>query len=195
MAMTNRDKWILATMPAIFAGAIYLWGFGRPLSRSITESREQALKAQEGLVAVSVLSAKQDALEDLQEKLSEAKTLSERLAKGNAVSGSASIEDRAGAAQKLSQILAAHQLSVQRMSRQAATQMPPQAEALWKSAESQARFPPPQFWRVELTGSYPDLASALQSVSKCDEFIVPVSIEMSPAEAGETLKWSLTVWL
>src|SRR5687767_13114137 len=134
MAMTQRDKWILAAIPAIMTGLIYGWGYGRPLSRNISELQAQAVQAQQSVVPASVISAKQEAVDELQDKITAAKELSERLNKNSASGGLR--QDRTAASGTLMRLFNSHRVlvvSMKQLKSGTNEHVPPQMEALWKT--------------------------------------------------------------
>src|SRR5687768_12147847 len=134
MAMTKRDKWILAAMPAILTGLIYAWGYGRPVSRNISELRTQAVQAQQSVVSTSVISAKQEALDELQDKVNSARELSEGLNRNNA--GAGLRQDRTAASGTLMRLFNSHRVlvvSMKQLKSSTNEHVPPQMEALWKT--------------------------------------------------------------
>jgi hypothetical protein len=78
------------------------------------------------------------------------------------------------------------------------TQGQPVTDVEWLSQKQ--NMPAPEYWRVELVGSYGQMLDALKALSSSAEFIIPLTIEMESAEKkssdGKTLqKWALVVWI
>ena len=185
-ALTLRDKWLAAALPAmlvLLCGWIF---FLRPANRDLVKLR-QRVENQGPLIARQALVVR-------------AQTDRDDLEKATADQRSAPVEegvfDRNFAMQQVSQLCAEHGLSLNATVLEPAGKLPPALQEAASALSRVANATPPQVWRIELSGSYPGMVKLLGGLQKTKPLIVPLNLSME-ADKNERkpAKWVLTLWL
>ena len=184
-AMTQRDKWLAAALPALLTLLIGWLFFLRPAGREIASLRQRVqnqgtLEARKALVA----NAQADRA-DLENAIT-----SKRATPVDAES----VFDRNWALQQVSLLCAAHGLSLNKSAAEPGAQLSPTLkDALHALTATDAT---PQVWRLELSGAYPNVVKLLEGLQKSKPLIVPLNLSM---QTGKTERqpsiWVLTLWL
>jgi hypothetical protein len=186
-ALTTRDKWLAAALPALvtlLGGWIFVT---RPATRELASLR-QRVENQGPLIARQALVAGAQAdRADLEKVIAEKRTESTE---------HEGVFDRNWALQQVSRLCAAHGLSLNATAPEPGGKLPP---ALQEASTAYLRVPnaaPPQVWRIELSGSYPGVLKLLEGLQNSKPLIVPLNLSMQ-ADKNERkpATWVLTLWL
>lgn len=209
MAMTTRDKWLAAALPAIIAASIYLYFPGRAAQTQLTKARTELKAEQTQPSAVPALTAAMAEANKLQELLDASRGQAAKLALARPLAagrGPATI-DRGEPLRLISNALASRGLflvSSERLENSAKTSLPKSIQESWTKLPEANRPPDPQIWRFEIRGSFTSFHEACHELEKSNSFIVPLSVSMEPFSKEEVtkepglqryFKWTLTVWL
>lgn len=199
MTLSPRDKIIAALLPALLTLVGYNWLYGRPASQQMSALDARLASSQASPVDVSFLDEKRRAVEQLNAALATAEE-KKKLAQPRAALPSPNRPDRSKSLRTLTRQLADSGLTLVKTSRsEARVSAGPASTDLGWLAEKQS-MPAPEYWRVELLGSYAQMLDALKGLAASSDFIVPLTVEMEAANKssaeGESLqKWTLVVWL
>jgi hypothetical protein len=183
--MTTRDKWLSAALPALLT-LLLGWLIGlRPAGREIAQLRQRVHNLGSLESRKALLAAAQATRADLEKTVAE---------KRSAPAGDRIAFDRNWAMQQVSVLCDTHGLSLEKSNADPAAQLSPVLrDALPALAGS---GPPPQVWRLELSGSYPNVVKLLEGLRKAKPLIVPLNLSM---QSGKTERhpttWVLTLWL
>lgn len=183
--MNSRDKWLAAALPAMLTLLLGWLIWLRPAGREVGQLRQRVRNqgtrdSQQTLLAVA--QATRSELE---------KTLSD---KRGAIPNDQSVFDRNWAMQQVSVLCDANSLSLEKSTAETAAPLSP---ALKEALPAVTRNgTPPQVWRLELSGSYPNVVKLLDGLRKAKPLIIPLNLSM---QTGKTerhpTKWVLTLWL
>lgn len=177
--LTERDRWMLAILPAFLMVCFYSWLFLRPASREIRLLRGE-MATQEPL---AVLEAKRDAAGAESTRLSSELARLKSAAATNAALAPSAFHrsDRAGALQHLTSLCDQRGVTLVR--------------AASESTEAAVGVTN-QVWRLELRGAFADVNGLLGAIVAEQVAAIPVELSMTRAEnnAGLTA-WVLKVWL
>jgi hypothetical protein len=186
-SLTARDKWLAACLPA-FVTLLFGWLFFlRPSERSLSNLR-QRVENQGPLSARQALVVNTQAMRaDLEKAIAD---------KRSAPAEEGGVFDRNSAMQQVSLLCAANGLSLNATSHERGGRLPP---ALQEATAALTRAPntaPPQIWRIELSGTYPDMVKLLAGLQKSKPLIVPLSVSMQTGKnERKPATWILTLWL
>jgi len=197
MTQNPRDRWLMAVIPAILTLGLYLWVSGRPAGRALDDARAKLAGSDKSVPKMSELLAKQKIVEDLSDKLSDEKERSLHIAQ----SLSPGANDRAKAINGLSNMLTAKGLTLVKSAPNVGASMKYATTDIELLCKKQ-HMPAPQFWHVEMIGSYKQMLDTLQMISHSPDFIVPIGIEMNAGQEKATdlsddpdKRWALTLWI
>ncbi len=184
-AMSTRDKWIVATLLPVFTLFIGALVFLRPVARQIS-GLDQRVQNQGFLAARQALvAAAREENSRLEKAIAE---------KRRTPGGEDGVFDRNWAMQQVSQLCDANGLSLDKSSPDPAAQLSPALkEALPAFA---AGGTPPQVWRLEFSGAYPNVVKLLAGLQKAKPLIVPLNLSMQSGKTErQPASWVLTLWL
>jgi hypothetical protein len=194
---TNRDKWLLALIPAMLTAIFYVFSSGRTAQRAITDL--QAQLAKEADTPAPNVAGKQKALMALNERLAREKqhaaALKSAIAQLPGLDATTATR-RTNVLQRVHELFSEKKLLLVKSVKleHSSKGVPSQTEALAKRLTEQAGAPHAEFYQFELNGDYPKMLDTLQALDRSGLFIVPVSISMEPLKEGG-LRWLLTVWI
>lgn len=177
--LTERDRWLLAVLPAFLLVCFYSWQFLRPASREIRQLRGE-IAAQE---PVAVLEAKRDAAGAESTRLASELARIKAAAATNAVLAPSALHpsDRAGTLQRLTSLCDQRGVTLVRAA-------PESVEAAGGMTN--------QVWRLELRGAFADVNRLLGAIVTEQLAAIPVELSMTRAENSACLTaWRLKVWL
>lgn len=201
MTQNPRDRWLMAVIPAVFTMGIYLWGWGRPASRALDDARAKMVESDKSAPRMSDLLTKQKSVEDFSDKLADEKERALHITQNFMPNADA----RAKAINGLSSILTAKGLTLVKSAPNASGSKKEAITDVEQLCKKQ-HIPAPQFWQVEMIGSYQQMLDTLQMLSHSTDFIIPIVIEMNahPAVGREKApdltddpdkRWALTLWI
>jgi hypothetical protein len=196
MAKTVREKVVLAIFPAVIIVIAYVWMSARPGAQALQAAEielQQAKDSPSPMRKINELARESDRIAD---EIEVKKRELDRLAVASAGSSIGSRSDRNKALQRLTSVLSANNLMLLDSTR---LDENPLASAELQTLEkdiSAARDQKSQYWRITVAGSFSAMLNVLNGISKGDDMIVPVSIDMETPDAAENFRaWTLTVWL
>lgn len=186
-ALTIRDKWLAAALPALVTLLGGWFFFIRPANRELASLR-QRVENQGPLSARQLLAAQAQADRADLEKIIAEKRASQSEDEG--------VFDRNWALQQVSVLCATLGLSLNATAPEPAGKLPP---ALQDATAAFLRLPnstPPQVWRIELSGSYSSVLKLLEGLQKSKPLIVPLNLSMQvDKNERKPATWVLTLWL
>jgi hypothetical protein len=187
-ALTARDKWLAAGLPALMTLLLGWLVFLRPASREASLLRQRVQNQ-------GSLSARRTQVNAV---LAENATLEKSLAELEDPNDSPveTVFDRNWSLQYLSLFSARHGLSLDKTSLETAARLPPALQQAIPLLTNPPKAQQPQIWRLEFTGYYPAMVKLLEDLKDVKPLMVPLNISMEPAK-NERLpaKWVLTIWL
>ncbi len=183
-----REKWMLALLPAILILLIGWSFFLDPAAHQVEVLRAKVEK-------MGALSTRQAQV--AQVKVECAALQKSLAARRDAQSRQNFRFDRNRALQQVSKLCALQGLSLNATSADTTSaRLPPSLQDAAQATNTDEGATPPQFWRLELNGSYDAVVGLLDGLQDTAPLIVPLSLSM---ETGKTerqpAKWVLTLWL
>lgn len=185
-ALTTRDKWLAAALPALITllgGWIFV---ARPAARELATLRLRV--ENQGALSTRLAMAERAQLErgELEKLLNDSR---------NAVPEADGVFDRNLAMQQVSVLCTTHGLSLRATSPEPNGKLSP---AFQEAAAALLRLPnatEPKVWRIELSGSYPGVLKLLRDLQKSKSIIVPLNLSMEASDDGRNpANWILTLW-
>jgi hypothetical protein len=199
MKTTARDKWLMALIPALLTGVVYILFSGQAAGNALTAARAGEKSAEAAVPAPSALAAVQKALKAASDSLVLEKLRAAKLLAAKPPQAVAEVEQGTGTLRLLSQVVAEHKLSLiksEKLTDGKTKGVPESVLTLSKTMAERGTRPQPEFWLLKIRGSYQNMVAALQSLDQATLFIVPISVGMElPAVPGGELEWSLTLWI
>lgn len=182
---TTREKWMLALLPVVLTLLLGWAFFVRPADKQLALLKQRV--AAQGSAA-----AKRAQIDRArQERTSLEKTLK---ARQQAAEAEENTFDRNAAMQEVSALCSACGLSLNKTEQDLTGKLPKNlqeaASALGEGAT------PPQLWKLEFSGAYPEVIRLLDGLQKARPLIVPLAVSMQSGKTERTpASWVLTLWL
>lgn len=202
MALTTREKWILAAAPGLLTGFVYFFHTGKPAQLKSTAAIADLEKERAKPFDIRALQSLRDDLDKNEAAIEHAKDDSKLLSGAQAALLGPESEDRSGALHVISKAVEARGMklsSSERIDVGADAGLPARALAAWKPYAEKHHSPAPQIWRVIVRGSYPKMQEVCNDLLHAEVFVAPLSISMERPASGDPrgpeLFWTLTVWL
>jgi hypothetical protein len=207
MSMGARDKMILAFVPALLTVGIYSWMYARPMTQEVSGYNRKLAEMDAQPVNPILVAEKTKTYEVMSAAVSREKARASAHMPHAQLPSPVKQGDRSGTLRVLSrqlsdaglQLVTSQPYTPASTARTAPTGSTGQQGDIEWLAQKQ-NLPAPEYWRIELVGSYGQMLAALRSLSSTTEFIVPLTIEMESANKyasdGKALqKWVLVVWI
>ena len=194
MKLNERDRWLLAVLPAIVTAMYYIWSPGKRASQEHKAAEAQYQSALQTQLRPEALTANIKKLSDAEDKLNVQQDLAAKLKEAAKPTAVLPNVNRTEALQKVASILDHKQLGLLKRRRIANPEREDAADSAVKLA-GQLNLPAPEYWQFELTGRYSDMQDALEAMDKCGTFVVPIGIGMEALDDAGTQKWTLTLWI
>lgn len=103
------------------------------------------------------------------------------------------------AIQRLTTLLAQHHARILTESGQelksARETLPATVREIGEAMQIQGMAAGGSLWSIRFSAAYPDVARALEGLSRQTPMIIPVSLEMIPPEADGNPDWTVTIWV
>ena len=98
--------------------------------------------------------------------------------------------------QAITRLCESSDLTLLAVQRDEQAQFPQILQSLAQALTEHSGAASPQFWRLELQGSYANMVRILDALSTIDELVIPVSLSMEPGVNGNSAAmWTLKVWI
>jgi hypothetical protein len=105
-------------------------------------------------------------------------------------------ENRVVTLQAITRLCESSDLTLLAVQRDEQAQFPQILQSLAQALTEHSGAASPQFWRLELQGSYANMVRILDALSTIDELVIPVSLSMEPGVNGNSAAmWTLKVWI
>jgi hypothetical protein len=184
-AMTARDKWLAAALPALLTLLIGWFFFLRPASREIAALRQRVENQGPLSTRQALAKAAQAECAELEKSVAE---------KRRAPAAEDGVFDRNWAMQQVSLLCAAHSLSLNSTAPEQNGKLPPELQEASAAMTGNATLP--QVWRIELSGPYPGMVKLLDGLQRAKPLIIPLNLSMETGKnERQPAKWVLTLWL
>ncbi len=198
--LSNRDRWLLAILPALVVLIGYVFLFERPRANELRDLQVKIEAAQRQAVSVETVRAQHDEQEQLRAKLASLRA---------SVTATAQAEktrlaprrwnnpaERPAALAAFSRLLESHSVAAASTTRLADTTGKTGTDAKLKdwllATGATDRNLQPETWKVELVGNYSRILEVLEAMPGLDRVVVPWQLSMEPADDGTALRhWSL----
>jgi hypothetical protein len=199
VTLTARDKVIAALLPALLTLAGYNWLYGRAASQQLSALNARLASAQTTNANESALYEKRRAVELLKKSIATEEE-KKKLVQPRATLPSPSRADRSQSLRTLTRQLADSGLTLVKTMRTDTRVSTGQTQTDMAWLAEKQNMPMPEYWRIELLGSYAQMLDALKGLAASSDFIVPLTVEMESAnksspEGASLQKWTLVVWL
>ena len=185
-----REKWLLASLPAVLTLLIGWALFFRPTD---------LVALRKHVESQGPLSAKQALITRAQaESMALQKSITARKA---ALATETATFDRNRAMEVVSELCATHGLSLDAAKLETTGKLPTALQDATPALTHNPAATPPQVWRIELSGAYANVVKLLAGLQQSQPLIVPLSLSMDTRkkekekERHQPLKWVLTLWL
>jgi hypothetical protein len=198
--LSNRDRWLLAILPALVVLIVYVFAFERPRANELCDLSAKVEAAKRQAVSGETVRAQHDELEQLRAKVVSlrasatvtAQTEKNRLAPRRWNNPA----ERPAALAALSRLLESHNVAMAGTTRLVDATGKAGTEAKLKdwllATGSTDKSIQPETWKVELIGDYGRILEVLEAMPELDRVVVPWQLSMEPAEDGTALRrWSL----
>lgn len=194
MKLNDRDRWLIAVLPAIVTAMYYVWSPGKRVDQEHKSAEAQLQAAQQSKIKPEELSVSFKKLSDAEDRLHVQQDLSAKLKEAAKPTSALPKVNRTEALQKVAGILEKKQLGLLKRKRIANPEHEDASDSAVRLA-AQLNLPAPEYWQFELSGRYQDMQEALDAMDKCGTFVVPIGIGMEAFDDGGNQKWTLTLWI
>lgn len=185
-ALTTRDKWLAAALPAMVILLVGWFVFLRPANRDLALLRQRVENQ-------GPLANRQAQVARAQAERADLETTLATLRKPPENESAAF--DRNAALQQVSQLCATHGLSLNGTSVELGGRLPTPLQTA-TAGLAKAGATQPQVWRVELSGTYPGVVKLLEGLQKAQPLIIPLNVTMTvDKNERRPATWVLTLWL
>jgi hypothetical protein len=185
-AMSIRDKWLAAALPAMVTLLLGWLIFLRPAQRETATLRQRVINQGPISARQALVTRAQAERADLEQTLAERRT---------APREEDGVFDRNWAMQQVSLLCATHGLSLNATALESGAKLPPALQEA-TAALQRGGGTSPQVWRIEVSGAYASVVRLLVGLQKTQPLIVPLNLSM---KAGRTERqpalWTLSLWL
>lgn len=196
MKVSEREKYMIAVMPAIFVAVAYVWWVKPAVDSRLETAKKQyeaianSPKLMEGARASDKL---RDALDAATEKNRE---VAQRLA---AVEKRwCNVPQRAATIKAVSALFAKAQLSLEKSlaekNEEGASKISPGLRQLSRNMRELGGAEP-ELWRFEVRGAWSGLVAAIDGLADLEHFALPVAISTEPGADFNTLYSIVWVWI
>lgn len=183
--MTLRDRWLACAIPAMLTLLLGWLIVLRPAAREVA-SLQQRVRTQGSLAShQALLAGAQADRAELEKAIADKRALPV---------GEGSVFDRNRAMQEVSLLCEEHHVKLEKSALDSSAQLPPTLkDALPAFATGGTR---PQVWRLEVSGTYPNVVKLLDGLQKTKPLIVPLNLSMRSGKSERyPATWKLTLWL
>jgi hypothetical protein len=198
--LSNRDRWLLAILPALVVLIGYVFLFERPRANELRDLQVKIEAAQRPAISGETVRVKRDEREQLRatvESLRASTTATAQAEKTRlAPRRWSSPAERPAALAALSRLLEDNSIAAASTTRlvdptgKAGTD-PKLKDWLLATGVTEKSIQP-ETWKVELVGDYSRILEVLEALPGLDRVVVPWQLSMEPADDGTVLRrWSL----
>lgn len=185
-ALTTRDRWLAAALPALLLALLGWLLLLRPAAREVALLEQRVLNQGPIETQQALLAAAEAERADWEKRLIQKRTQA---------AAEAPLFDRNEAMKQISQRCAELGLSLDKFAPDRSGRLP----ASLKQAQStltEAGGSSPQLWQLEFSGSYPAVLRLLAAMRELKPLVVPLNVSMRVGPTDRhPATWLLTLWL
>ncbi len=198
--LSNRDRWLLAILPALVVLIGYVFLFERPRANELRDLQVKIEAAQRQAVSGETVRAQHEELEQLRAKVASLRASATAAAQAEKTRLAPrrwnNPAERPAALAAFSRLLEDNSVAAASTTRlvdptgKAGTD--PKLKDWLLATGATDRNLQPETWKVELVGDYSRILEVLEALPGLDRVVVPWQLSMEPADDGTALRhWSL----
>ena len=188
-----QDRWVCIILPPLLTAALLFRVLLRPLLMDVSALRA-SIPGQRALIlppeTMDQFRAEQRQLEQTMAGEQRQVEAAEAVFKKNCA------ENRVLTLQAIARLCESAGLTLLAMRKEDQAECPQVLQSLAQTLKEQGSAPAPQFWRLDLQGSYANMVRILDALSTMDRLVIPISLSMEPGKNGNgAALWTLALWI